>query len=301
MKKRNFADTRMKKLAKRISAVYDQAQKELTEKVDSFFANFERLDAEKRALVDAEKLSKKDYKRWRKNQLLMGQKFKDLRDTMADRMLHANEIAVKYMNGELPSVYAHNFNEVGKDVEKQIKGFSFDLVNERAVRNLSTQDKTLLPYRTVDGKRDIRWNTQRVNAQILQGILQGEGSKKIAQRLMNVTEMNKDSAIRNARTALTSAQNKGRLDAIESMAEKGIDIKKEWVATTGDGRTREAHLELHGVQLPVNEPFENSIGRIMYPGDPNADPANTYNCRCSIRSIVVGITKPIKGVREGLH
>ena len=301
MKKRNFADTRMKKLAKRISAVYDQAQKELTEKVNSFFANFERLDAEKLALVDAKKLSKKDYKRWRKNQLLMGQKFKDLRDTMADRMLHANEIAVKYMNGELPSVYAHNFNEVGKDVERQIKGFSFDLVNERAVRNLSTQDKTLLPYKTVDGKRDIRWNTQRVNGQVLQGILQGEGSKKIAQRLMNVTEMNKDSAIRNARTALTSAQNKGRLDAIESMAEKGIDIKKEWVATTGDGRTREAHLELHGVQLPVNEPFENSIGRIMYPGDPNADPANTYNCRCSIRSIVVGITKPIKGVREGLH
>lgn len=301
MGKLEFADIRMKKLSRRISSVYREAQKELTEKVNSFFANFEKLDEQKKALVDAKKLSEKEYKTWRKNKLLMGEKYMDLRDTMADRMLHANEIAASYMNGELPAVYTHNFNQIGKDVQRQVRGFSFDLVNENTVRNLATKNKTLLPYKIVDGRRDIRWNTRRVNSALLQGILQGEGSKKIAQRLMNVTEMNKESAIRNARTALTGAQNKGRNDAMEDLAEKGFELRKEWVATTGDGRTREAHLELHGVQEKVDEPFENSIGRIMYPGDPNADPANVYNCRCSIRSIVVGITKPIKGVREGMH
>lgn len=301
MKKPEFADIRMRKLSKRISKVYKEAQEELTEKVNSFFANFEKLDKQKKALVDAKKLSEKEYMEWRKNKLLMGEKYMDLRDTMADRMLHANEIAASYMNGELPAVYAHNFNQIGKDVQRQVKGFSFDLVNENTVRNLSTKNKTLLPYKIVDGKRDVRWNTKRVNSALLQGVLQGEGSDKIAQRLMNVTEMNKESAIRNARTALTAAQNKGRNDAMEDLAEKGFDLRKEWVATTGDGRTREAHLELHGVQEKVDEPFENSIGRIMYPGDPNADPANTYNCRCSIRTIVVGITKPITGVNEGVH
>lgn len=301
MRKPEFADVRMRKLSKRISKIYKEAQEELTEKVNSFFANFEKLDKQKKALVDAKKLSEKEYKEWRKNKLLMGEKYMDLRDTMADRMLHANEIAASYMNGELPAVYAHNFNQIGKDVQRQVKGFSFDLVNENAVRNLSTKNKTLLPYKIVDGRRDVRWNTKRVNSALLQGILQGEGSDKIAQRLMNVTEMNKESAIRNARTALTAAQNKGRNDAMDDLAEKGFDLRKEWVATTGDGRTREAHLELHGVQVKVDEPFENSIGRIMYPGDPNADPANTYNCRCSIRTIVVGITKSIKGVNEGVH
>lgn len=301
MRKRNFADIRMRKLGKRISGVYTQAQKELTEKVNSFFANFEKMDAQKKALVDAKKLTEKEYKAWRKNKMLMGEKYMDLRDTMADRMFHANEIASRYMNGELPAVYAHNFNEVGKDVKKQIKGFSFDLVNENTVRNLSTKNKTLLPYKFVDGRRDIRWNTRRVNSAMLQGIIQGESIPKIAQRLMNVTEMNKESAIRNARTALTGAQNKGRNDAMEEIAEKGIELRKEWVAVTGDGRTREAHMELHGVQEKIDEPFENSIGRIMYPGDPNADPANVYNCRCAIRSVVVGITKSIKGTEEGLH
>lgn len=299
--KPTFEDIRMRKLSKRLEEIYSEAEKGLTEKVNSFFANFEKLDKQKKALVDAKKLSEEEYKEWRKKKLLMGEKYTDLRDTMTDSMLHANEIATSYMNGELPAVYAHNFNQVGKDVQRQVRGFSFDLINENTVRNLATKNKTLLPYKIVDGQRDIRWNTKRVNSALLQGILQGEGSKDIAQRLMKVTEMNKESAIRNARTALTGAQNKGRNDAMEDLTEKGFELRKEWIATTGDGRTRDAHLELHGVQEKVDEPFENSIGRIMYPGDPNADPANVYNCRCSIRSIVVGITKPIKGVREGLH
>lgn len=288
-RKPNFADIRMKKVGKRIHGVYDQAQKELTEKVDSFFANFEKLDAQKRALVDAGKLTKKEYRTWRMNKMLMGKKYTDLRDTMADRMTHANEIAAKYMNGELPAIYAHNFNDVGRGVQKQIKGFSFDLVNERTVRNLSTQNKTLLPYKFVDGRRDVRWNTKRVNSAMLQGILQGESIPKIAERLMGVTRMNEESALRNARTAFTGAQNKGRMDAMEDMAEKGVIIEKEWNAITGDSRTREAHLELHGVRVPYDEPFINDIGEIMYPGDPNADPANVYNCRCAVREIVVGI------------
>lgn len=288
-KKLNFADKSMKKFSGRIHGVYDQAQKELTEKVNSFFANFEKLDKEKKALVDAGKLTEKEYKEWRKNKMLMGEKYKDLRDTMADRMNHADEIAAQYMNSELPAIYAHNFNEVGKGIQRQVKGISFDVVNERTVRNLSTQNKTLLPYKFVDGRRNIRWNTKRVNSAMLQGILQGESIPKIAQRLMNVVPMNEASALRNARTAFTGAQNKGRVDAMEDMAEKGVIIEKEWDAVTGDGRTRDAHLELNGARVPYDEPFVNEIGEIMYPGDPYADPANVYNCRCAVREIVVGI------------
>ena len=289
-----FGDARMKRLGKRLHRIYAQASEELTEKVNSFFADFERLDKEKRALVDAKKLTEAEYLKWRKNKLLMSQKYKDLRDTMVTRMTEANKIAAEYMNGELPAVYAHNFNQVVGDVTSQIKGFSFDLVNENTIRKLSTSDKTLLPYKFVDGRKDVRWNTQRVNSQILQGILQGEDAKQIAGRLQNVTRMNESSALRNARTAVTSAQNKGRIDAMEDLAEEGVILEKEWIATN-DERTREAHTELHMVSVPIDEPFVNDIGEIMYPGDPNADPANTYNCRCSLAEVVKGFVKRGKG------
>lgn len=277
-----FTTARMKKVSKRLNGIYKQASEELTEKVNSFFADFERLDKQKAKLVESGKMSEREYKEWRKNKLLMGKKYEDLRDTMVERMTKADEIATAYMNGELPAIYAHNFNQVGKDAEAIVKGYSFDLVNEDAVCKLSTSDKTLLPYKIVDGRRTERWHTKRVNSAILQGILQGEGSKKIAQRLMETTEMGKVSAMRNARTALTGAQNKGREDAMGRLAKAGLPIRKKWMASTGDGRTRPAHLELHEVSVPWDKPFENALGQIMYPGDPNAHPSNVYNCRCSL-------------------
>ena len=280
----------MRGLAKRLNKIYAQASEELTDKVNSFFADFERLDEQKKALVAAKKMTEKEYRVWRKNKVLMSEKYMDLRDTMAQRMTEANKIAARYMNGELPAVYAHNFNTVVKDVTKKIRGFSFDLVNENTIRKLSTQNKTLLPYKYVDEKKDVRWNTKRVNGQVLQGVLQGESAPQIAERLQRVTTMNKESALRNARTAVTSAQNKGRVDAMEDMAEEGVIIEKEWIATK-DERTRDAHAELDRVSVPIDEPFENEIGEIMYPGDPNADPANTYNCRCSIAQVVKGFVK----------
>lgn len=288
-----YEDRRVRALGKRMSKIYAQASKELTEKVDSFFASFEKKDAEMRALYEAKEITKHRWIAWREKQLMMGKKWTDLRDTMAQRMEEANNIAIQYMNGELPKVYAHNFNKVGENIERQVKGYSFDLVNERTVRALSTSKKTLLPYRKHDGVKDVRWNTKRVNSQILQGILQGESADQIKKRLMSVTEMNKESALRNARTAVTSAQNKGRLDAMKQAEDDGVIMGKEWIATK-DERTREAHEELDRVVVKVDEHFENSIGKIMYPGDPDADPANTYNCRCTIAEVILGYRKKVE-------
>lgn len=301
-RKPTFEDIQMKKLGNRLNKIYKQANEELTEKVDSFFASVEKKDAEMKALFESGEITKHRWISWRENQMMMGKKWTDLRDTMAQRMEEANSIATQYMNGELPKIYAHNYNAVGTNVESVVKGYSFDLVDENTIRNLSTSKKTLLPYRKHDGKKDIRWNTKRVNSQILQGILQGESVDQMKNRLMNVTTMNKESALRNARTAVTSAQNKGRLDAMEKVEEDGVIMGKEWIAAQ-DERTREWHSELDRVVVPAKEPFIAHIvsGKhvfddpIMYPGDPNADPANTYNCRCTIAEVVLGFKKNNEG------
>lgn len=302
-KKLTFEDIRMMKLSKRLDKIYAEAERGLTEKVNSFFAKFQELDEKKALLVKEGKLGKREYYKWRKNKILMGSTYTDLRDTIADKLSATNAIATQYMNGELPKVYAHNFNDVGSNVERKVKGYSFDLVDETTIRKLSTAKKTLLPYKKHDGKKDVRWNTKRVNAQILQGILQGESAEQMKQRLMKVTTMNKESALRNARTAVTSAQNKGRLDAMKQVEDDGIVMGKEWIAAK-DERVREWHSDLDRVIVPVDQPFIAHIvsgkhaydDEIMYPGDPNADPANTYNCRCSIAEVILGFKK--KGGEE---
>lgn len=287
--------SRDRSLERRIRRIYEQASQGLTDKVNSYFAKFEELDAKKRALVDAGKLSEKEYKTWRKNKLLTGADYEALRDNITDQMLESNQLAAAYMNREMAKAYTEGFHQVGTEAERAVRGYSFAMVNEATVKRLITNKSTLLPYKLVDGRRDVRWNTKKVNSAILQGILQGESSKDMAKRLMRVTEMNKDSAVRNARTAFTSAVNHGRQDAMKQLQDDGVIVEKEWHASMGDGKTRDWHEELNGVSVPIDEPFINHINgvecQIMFPGDPDADPANTYNCRCSIATKIIGFRK----------
>jgi SPP1 gp7 family putative phage head morphogenesis protein len=171
-----------------------------------------------------------------------------------------------------------------------VGGYSFTLLDRDTVKNLATTDKSLLPFRELDPAKDIPWNMKKINSQVLQGIIQGESIPNISKRIMNVQEMNKDAAIRSARTIVTGAENKGRQDSYERATADGIVIKREWIATN-DSRTRDWHTELDGQLADVDEYFENAIGLIKYPGDPSADGANVYNCRCTIAAKVIGFKK----------
>ena len=284
-------DKELERIEKKLAEIYEQAAKELEEKANKYFERFEALDHQKRALVDAKKMSKNDYNSWREAKMLTGKHWRDMQKQVAYRLTQADKDAMAYINGRLPSIYALNYNSVAEGLETLARGYSFELVDAATVRNLAMRDSTLLPYKTVDGAKAVRWHTQRVNAEIMQGVLQGESIPKIAKRLKeNVGMTAKGSAVRNARTAVTSAENKGRMDMLHDAREKGVLSSKIWIATH-DSRTREAHEELDHTEEDVDTPFENSLGYIMYPGDPDADPANTYNCRCTLGYKVIGFAK----------
>lgn len=285
-----LTDRELAKMQRHLSAIYARAEKELQEKANKYFKRFEELDAKQRKLVDAGKLTEEEYKRWRKNKIMTGRHWTQMKEQTAQELLQANRTAQEYINGRLPGVYSLNYNSTGEAIQRAVSGYSFEMVDASTVKNLATSDKTLLPYKYVDGKKDVRWNTAKVNSEVLQGIVQGESIPKIAKRLQNVTEMNRASAIRNARTTVTSAENKGRMDMLHDAADKGVIVHKVWLAAI-DARTREAHMLLDGQEQEIDDPFDSELGPIMYPGDVDADPANTYNCRCSLIYKVVGFRR----------
>lgn len=284
-------DKELERIEKKLTEIYKQASNELGEKADKYFERFKELDQQKRALVKAGKMTEAEYKKWRHGKIMTGEHWKQMQKQAAQRLTEADRIAAEYTNGRLPYVYSLNYNSVAEGLETRLKGYSFELVDEATVRNLAMSDKTLLPYKVVDGKKAERWHTARVNAEVIQGILQGESIPKIAKRLKtNVGMTAKGSAVRNARTTVTSAENKGRIDMLHDAREKGVIAHKIWLAAH-DSRTREAHAELDGEEAEEEEYFTNSIGEILYPGDPDAAPANVYNCRCSLTYKVVGFGK----------
>ena len=296
-KARLQTDKELAKMERHLTEIYKRAEKETGTAWFNYLDNVEdEISKLREAYAEAKRSGdKKEIKKAGKNlsaklqeKTLFNQHYKDLTNQVAVQISHINETAAAYINGELPKIYAINYNEVADSVNSKVGGISFDLVDQNTVKRLATQEENLLPYMEINGKKDVRWNVSKINSEVLQGIIQGESMTHVAERLANVLSMDEASAIRNARTTVTSAENKGRMDMLRDAQDKGVNMVKVWLATN-DGRTREAHEDLNGQERPIDEPFDSMLGKIMYPGDPDAeDPANVYNCRCTLTYKVVG-------------
>ena len=294
-------DQKLEEMEKRLSAIYSRAENEIQKTADEYFSKFAKQDEAKRKLLEQGKITEDEYKKWRKGKVMYGKRFTEMKEQCAKQLLNVNKTAVAYINGELPEVYALNYNALESAVDG-VGGYSFTLVDADTVRNLAVTDTSLLPYKEIDPAKDIPWNMKKINAETLQGILQGESMDKIAKRIMNVQEMNKTQAIRSARTIVTGAENKGRQDSYARAEADGIILQKEWLSSDQPGRTRDWHMPYSFTSLVVDQdkPFENSLGKIMFPGDPSADGANVWNCRCSMAAVVKGFNKVQYNKSHGL-
>lgn len=288
-------DELLGKMERRLRAIYARASREIGEAWKAYLqeagteiADLQRQYQEAKAANDTELTRQlgKSLQKAKRERTLMDKRYRELTRQTAEQLAHVNETATAYINNNLPEVYAMNYNATG-EAFNGIGGYSFTLTDADTIRNLVESDSSLLPMRELHFAKDVAWNIEKMNAEVLQGILQGEPIDKIADRLTQVIGMNLRSAISAARTMVTSAENKGRQDGFERAAAMGIILEREWIATS-DGRTRDWHRELDGVTVAVDEPFENAIGKIMYPGDPSANGANVWNCRCTIAAKVLG-------------
>ena len=281
-----LTDEKLEEMEKRLSAIYSRAEKEIQKTADEYFSKFAKQDEAKRKLLEQGKITEDEYTKWRKGKVMYGKRFTEMKEQCAKQLLDVNQTALAYINGELPEVYALNYNALESAVDG-VGGYSFTLVDADTVRNLAVTDTSLLPYKEIDPAKDIPWNMKKINAETLQGMLQGESMDKIAKRMMNVQEMNKTQAIRSARTIVTGAENKGRQYSYARAEADGIILAKEWVSTN-DSRTRHSHAALDGAIVDQDKKFGNGL---MYPGDPSGRPEEVWNCRCSVAAVVKGFKK----------
>lgn len=279
-------DKRIEELEKRLQAEYRQAYKETKGKLEKYLSDFARKDETKRKLVDEGKLSQADYKKWRTNQMLTGQRWAKMVDTLARDMNRTNQIAADIINGQLSPTFALNANFAAYGIENGFRtDFGFTLYDQETVNRLVVENPDLLPAPSVDIPADIRWNKQKITSNITQAVLQGKSIPEIAKTMQTVVGMNKASATRNARTAMTGAQNAGRQATYDRAKAMGIKVKKEWIATL-DGRTRHSHGKADGQQVELDGKFEVGRAKMRYPGDvQNGTPEEIYNCRCTMATV----------------
>ena len=280
-------------MEKRLAKEYAKAHKEVTAKMDDYLKRFTVKDKKWQEWVKNGTKTAEEYKTWKIGQVMTGKRWGALKDTLATDYQNAAKTADKIVNGYMSEVYAINHNYATFQIEKMAGvDTSYTLYSKESVERLMKGGKfykspgKAVTQQIKEGTLKA-WEREQIQSVMLQGILQGESIPNLTKRLESVTGGAHSAAIRNARTMTTGIQNAGRIDAYNRANDLGIETMKTWVATL-DRRTRHAHRQLDGVTVPVNEPFENEEGEIMYPGDPDAEPGNVYNCRCTLIASVKG-------------
>ncbi len=130
---------------------------------------------------------------------------------------------------------------------------------------------------------------ESVESIIQKGLIDGLSVQAIASKLEVSLVFSEARSLRIARTESTRAVNSATDQAYRLAEANGINIKKQWLSSR-DAKVREAHAELDGVIVGVNEEFESEGYTSSSPanfGDPSLD----VNCRCTIIPVIDGETE----------
>lgn len=277
-----WTDEQIAALIKRIRLTYRSAQIDVQGKLYQFIHKFKRDEAKFREKLEKGEITEATYRDWLAGQVFQGKRWRTMLATLTDTLTRADELVAQLVNDATPEAFAHNANWAAYQIEKGGNiNVGFELTDRATVARLLRDVPDLLPRYKIDIPEDKRWNRKAITHQINLGIIEGEPLDTIAKRLQRVTSMDFNAARTNARTAMTGAQNAGRMETYRKAEELGIEGQKEWLATL-DSHTRHAHAMLDGQKRPRDAPFDSELGPIMYPGDPDARPANVYNCRCTL-------------------
>lgn len=294
-----LTDKKLKELERKIAAEYRQANKDVAKKLEDYLLKTEAQRQVQEKLLNAGKITQKEYSDWCFRHTMMGKRWEEMRDVLAADYHHANEIALKMAKGEMPDIFALNGNYATFQLEHDGKiDTGFTLYNHDTAEYLLKEDRELMPgpstrkAKEIAANKDMQWNKQKIQSAVLQGVLQGESPYDVASRLQSVGQMNYNASVRYARTMTTNAQNAGRYEAYRRATNLGVDLVIEWQATL-DGRTRHEHRMMHGQRRNVDEPFEVSGIKIMWPGNDKCGSSTVpqqliWNCRCTLLSWVKG-------------
>lgn len=276
-----WTDKRIEELERKIRKEYSAAAKEMRKIAKERLKDYAEQRSAAREALKSGRITKEAFKSHMSTLAVAKARDRELLNALTSVALTPKTSALKLIAFEAPEVYAENANFATFLIEKATRlDTAFTLIDTGTVRKLFEANPKLLPVKTtVNEAKDILWHSRKFVSSITQSILLGESVPDTAKRLSGVLETDARAAMSTARTALTAAENMGRMDSYERAERMGIRGVKVWEATL-DGRTRDSHRQADGERIPIDEAFSNGL---MQPGDPDGEPEEVYNCRCAMR------------------
>lgn len=313
----NANEKRLKKLQKKLAREYQKSEKEIKKELDAYLSALEQADGlESQKLADG-LITEEQYKAWRQMQVQSSEWSRRVTNALAKILVAADIVAISNINKATTAVAVEG-STFAQFEASRIVGKTFSLVNKNAIE-VALKEKL---YKKVNVARDMLWNERQVRSVISQALLNGWSVPKTANKLLDavgtyykkediknwydlterqitreIARKNRIASLRDARTMLNSAEQQGKLAEYRMLKEMGVDIQKGWLAVL-DERTRDTHAEIDMEFVEIEDTFSNGL---MEPCDPDGDPSEVYNCRCTLISKIDGKTISLEERRNKLE
>lgn len=292
------ADKELEKIAEQISTIFNTVNRKITKKMKRYLKKFEAEIKQHEQMVDDGEITEEEYEAWLTNRVMVGKEWSEVRDDITEDCHEGTQKAMAVAGASLLAVYTFNKTFAREQIVMQAKRY---LGRNITVKQMASSAKATRPFKGIlpkspDPVKNRIWHRRKIESVIRSEMRKGKSVDKIAKKLHKVTDMNKVSAYRAVRTGVTSAENIARIDAMFEAEAMGMPMDKIWIATL-DNRTRTSHRVMHGQRVPCTEYFSNGL---FYPADPDGEPAEVYNCRCTLGGLPLDVAMELKDAPYGM-
>lgn len=256
--------------------VYDEALKEINEKIENLSFSIGKLKQE------YDWLDPNDPERAKIKSMIQSKIYQKTYQEQLKKQV--GDILIKMQNNQFASVSeyldeCYNDGYIGAFFDAHGQGIPIisPINQESMVRAIQIESKISTGLYTRLGK-DVDRLKDLIASEISRGISMGMTFKQVAKYIENQSRVGFNRAVRIARTEGHRIQCASAMDAMENAKSMGANVVKQWDATL-DARTRESHAKIDQEIREIDEPFSNGL---MYPGDPKGRAAEVVNCRCAI-------------------
>ena len=133
----NETDLIIYEVEKRIKREFRQAADEAKEKLKKYLEDFIEKDKTWKEMLLNGEVTEQQYKNWRTGQIIVGRRWLNLRNELADIYVNANDVA-KVMTAEtLPAVYALNHDYITYTIEKAASvDTGYKLIDKKVIETI---------------------------------------------------------------------------------------------------------------------------------------------------------------------
>lgn len=164
----------------------------------------------------------------------------------------------------------------------------FGMLPERYINELVTKkvDGKNFSTRLYQYRKEL---ADRTTTALLSAAANGEGYRKVAKQIGELTEANYKQALRIARTEGGRVQSTAKQKAYEEAEAIGVELEKQWMSTL-DKKTRSSHQSLDGQTVGVDDDFVSENGHKAKGPRLFNVASEDINCRCTTITKVKGIS-----------